>query len=72
MVRTDLIKEIEVKIVASRKLTHDEEAQLQRYFEDALPHAFHVTFNYVAEIPRSPTGKFEDFQCNVPVSRSNS
>ena len=65
------LRDIEVKIVAPRTLTDDEEARLRRYFQNALPPGFSVAFHYVAEIPRSPTGKFEDFRCNVAPERSH-
>ncbi len=43
------------------ELSADEHALVERHFHKVLGYPFKLTVNYVASIPRSPTGKFEDF-----------
>ena len=52
---------IEARLVASRKLTPDEEVLLRRQLLTRLPDVFRFTFSYCDEIPRGAGGKFEDF-----------
>ncbi len=56
---------IEARLVASRKLTPDEEALLRRQLLTRLPDVFRFTFSYCDEIPRGAGGKFEDFISEV-------
>ena len=56
---------IEVRLVAARSLTKKEEAKLRANVERWLGYPFEVAFKYVDEIERSPTGKFEDFCCDL-------
>lgn len=59
-------EEIEVRLVAERPLTLDEEASLGDVIRGALGHAFQLRFAYFdAEIPRGPGGKFEEFVCRA-------
>ncbi len=53
--------QIHVKVVRDADFTPDETAQITRYLHQTLGYPFEVSFERVAEIPRSRTGKFEDF-----------
>lgn len=52
---------IDVKVVCPRPFTLEEEASVQRYFQQTLGYPFTIELHCVDEIPRSPTGKYEDF-----------
>jgi phenylacetate-CoA ligase len=56
------LEDIEVRFVVDRPLTAAEEEQLGGVIHSALGHPFRLKFTYLAgEIPRSPSGKFEEF-----------
>ena len=55
------VHEIEVRLVVGRDLTGDEEERLRKVILEYLGHPFTLRFTYVDEIPRSASGKFEDF-----------
>jgi phenylacetate-CoA ligase len=60
------LEEIEVRLVADRPLTTDEEAQLTQVIQRALGWAFRLRFVYFdGEIPRTAGGKFEEFVSNI-------
>jgi phenylacetate-CoA ligase len=59
------VEEIEVKLVVSKPLTHDQEERMKQLLLRSLGHPFRVTLTYHDEIPRSPSGKFEEFVCAV-------
>ena len=57
---------IEVRFVADRALTPDEEAGLRETIRTALGHPFALDFTYwPGRLPLSPSGKFEEFVCRV-------
>lgn len=56
---------IAVRLVVTRPLTSPEEERLVATVQDRLSYPFRVVFAYVAEIPRSKSGKFEDFMSEV-------
>ncbi len=56
---------LEVLLVCPRALGADEEDVMRAYLAATLGHRFNVTFTYVAEVPRSKGGKFEDFRSEV-------
>jgi phenylacetate-CoA ligase len=53
------------RLVARRKLTAAEEAQVVALAHTHLGHAFAIRFVYVDAIPRLPSGKFQDFVCEI-------
>lgn len=55
------LNEIELRLVVTRAPTRMEEQALAEHTRASLRHAFHIAFRYVDEIPRGPTGKFEEF-----------
>lgn len=57
---------VEFRYSADRPLSEAEEAGLARLLIDNLGHPFRVTFARLPQIPRSASGKFEDFICEVP------
>lgn len=56
---------IEVDLVTVRPLEPAEESALQRMLQGRLGHPFQIVLRTVADIPRSPGGKFEDFVCEI-------
>ncbi|OGQ96336.1 MAG: hypothetical protein A2521_10835 [Deltaproteobacteria bacterium RIFOXYD12_FULL_57_12] len=59
------LERIEARLVTSRPLTNDEEARLISALHRRLTYPFQVDFTYMTEIPRSSSGKFEDFMSDV-------
>ncbi len=51
---------VELKFVASRSLTEEEEARARESVYRVVPRTFSVTLNRVEAIPRSSGGKYED------------
>ncbi len=60
--------EIEIKLVADRPLTKNEEDGFSDFITRSLRYSFLVSIVYVDEIPRGPGGKFEIFRCEVATS----
>lgn len=56
---------IEAKLVTSRPMKPEEEAELTAILYRSLGHPFEIIFSYQQEIPRSAGGKFEDFISEV-------
>ncbi|MCE9638993.1 MAG: phenylacetate--CoA ligase family protein [Betaproteobacteria bacterium] len=56
---------IEVNLVVARALTPDEEQKLREHVLAHLKHPFSVSFVYLDDIPRAPSGKYEDFRCEI-------
>jgi phenylacetate-CoA ligase len=56
---------LEVKLVTPRPLRRDEEDRMRKYLHAALGYPFALSFTYVAEIPRSAGGKYEDFRSEL-------
>ena len=59
--------QLEARLVVERPVTADEESQLRALIIKRLGHSFDVTFLYPPEIPRGPSGKYEDFRCELPA-----
>lgn len=59
------VEQIDVKLVVAQSLSASEEAALRAYMIECLGHPFALNFIYVDEIPRSASGKYEDFICRV-------
>ncbi len=56
---------LEARLVVERALTEAEESQLAEHIMARLPEPMTVVFTYPDAIPRSASGKFEDFLCDV-------
>ena len=56
---------LEARLVTARPLEPGEEETLRRHLLAALPPGFRIEFVYLASIPRSAGGKFEDFISEV-------
>jgi len=54
--------EIEVMLVVDETLSGDQEERLREFLNKRFGHPFAYRFTYVDEIPRSASGKFEDFR----------
>lgn len=60
------MEKIEVRFVADRAITADEEQKLKITIQQGLGYHFDITFMYFdKQIPLSPTGKFEEFICRA-------
>jgi len=58
---------VEARLVVERSLSPTEEDGLRALFHDWIGHPFALRFSYFYErFPIGPTGKFEEFVCNVP------
>ena len=56
------LEELELNVVRpTAGITPEEQRQVESHFHGILGYHFKIRINCVAEIPRSPTGKFEDF-----------
>jgi phenylacetate-CoA ligase len=64
------LSQIDVNVVHDHDYSAEEASQLVRYVQQMLGHPFTVTVHRVAAIPRSRTGKFEDFISEVASNRS--
>jgi phenylacetate-CoA ligase len=56
---------VEGRLVTARPLAAEEESALRQHVLSRLPGGFAVRFVYVDAIPRSASGKFEDFVSEV-------
>lgn len=59
------LEQIDVLAVRHQPFTTSEEDRLKRYLQQTLGHPFRIAIHCVDSIPRSRTGKFEDFICEV-------
>lgn len=56
---------IEARFVAARPLTAEECDAIRDHVQNRLPAPFRIEIEEVAEIPRAPSGKFEDFRSEI-------
>ncbi len=63
--RQTAAERIEVDLVTARPLDSAEEAGLQSMLQSRLGHPFRIALQPLADIPRPPGGKFEDFVCDM-------
>ena len=59
--------DIEMKLNLARPFEGDEEAHMRKMILDALGRPFNLHLIHVDDIPRHPSGKFEDFISQVPA-----
>ena len=62
-------EQIEVKLATVRPLTEDEEQRLLEHLQSGLHPAFNYRLEYMDEIPRSASGKFEMLRSEVTALR---
>ena len=55
------LEEIELKLVMERPLNELEQAKVVVLIQKQLGYPFKVRFSFFSDIPRGPTGKFEEF-----------
>ncbi len=55
------VHDIDARLVVARAMTPDEEDRLKSFILEYLGHPFTLRLVYVDEIPRSASGKYEDF-----------
>lgn len=59
---------VEVRMVGTGPLAGDVEAEVAATVRAALHHRFELRFAYLDDdIPKGPSGKFEDFRCEIDV-----
>ena len=63
------IPKLEARLVVERPLTAEEEDAVRKHLCSRMPQLETVNFTYVSEIPRSDSGKFEDFVSLVKTDR---
>ena len=56
---------VEFRLVVDRRLSSSQEARIAEILQRNLRHPFRIAFDYVDEIPRSRSGKYEDFISHV-------
>jgi phenylacetate-CoA ligase len=61
------LETLAVRLVADRKLSPDEEEKIQQTLVAGARHPFRVRIEYLPEIPRAASGKFEEFRSEVSV-----
>ncbi len=63
-------QEILVNVVREAPYSPAEEATVKRYFQQTLGYPFDITVRCLESIPRSPSGKFEDFISEIETSEN--
>ena len=59
------IETVEANLVTDDPLSPDQEQRLAKMIQDEMGHPFEIKLTYLDEIPRGPTGKYEDFVSRV-------
>lgn len=59
------LQQLEVKLVPARPVTPEEERQLASLINSRIGHPFAIEFSYHQQIPRSASGKYEDFRSEL-------
>lgn len=59
------LTDVENKLVVSDPLTSEQEETLKAALITVLGHPFDITFSYYDDLPRAPSGKFEEFISKV-------
>ncbi len=59
------LHEIEIKLVLARPMREDEQVRLTEFIQGYLPQRFDLRFSLCDVIPRSASGKYEDFMSEV-------
>jgi len=59
------LQELEVRLVTRRAVTAEEERRMTAFLNDKFGHNFDTIFSYLAEIPRGPGGKYEEFKSEI-------
>jgi phenylacetate-CoA ligase len=70
LVQTSLTQ-LDMLLVVLQPLSADDERRLLGWIRTAVGHPFEVAFRYVSTIPRSASGKFEDFRCELPAGETS-
>ena len=66
LVQTDA-EALELKLVVQESLLADLEQEIVAILHRFLDYLFQIKFTYLDSIPRSPSGKYEDFLCLLDV-----
>ena len=57
------LENLELKLVVSEPLSEAQEQEITAILQRFLDYPFQIKFTYLDSIPRSPSGKYEDFLC---------
>lgn len=66
LVQTD-VEALELKLVVQEPLQAAQEQEIVAILQQFLDYPFQIKFTYLDVIPRSPSGKYEDFLCLLDV-----
>lgn len=67
------LSNVELSLVMHRPLSDEEEGLVRGWVTEALGYPFKLVIRYAEKIPRGPSGKFEDFRCEIDeTSKSRS
>ena len=58
---------LQAKVVRATPFTAEEEERMKNYLRETLGYPFRIAVEYVNEIARSPSGKFEDFRSELEI-----
>jgi phenylacetate-CoA ligase len=67
LVQRSLVQ-IELRVVRHAPFTADETERMIEYLHQTLRYPFEISIHYVDEIPRSPTGKYEEFRSELALT----
>jgi phenylacetate-CoA ligase len=56
---------LKIFVVRAQPFTADEVNAVRAYMHETLGYPFDIDISYVEQIPRSPSGKYEDFRSEV-------
>ncbi len=59
------VEAIELRLAVERDLTGAEENGLRQWVWDKFSHPFQVSFSYYEEVPRTASGKYQDFVSEI-------
>jgi phenylacetate-CoA ligase len=59
------LEKLDLYVIVPRALSEEEESVARMFVLQAVGHPFEVDIHYVERIARGPTGKFEDFRCEL-------
>ena len=60
------VDRLELRLAVERPLSADEERRLKDHLLTRFPEPFTITLAYHQELAPSPSGKYEDFRCEIP------
>ena len=59
------LEDVEVKLVINKPLNNEQQTILTKFIQEALGYPFNIRYKFLDNIPRSKSGKFEEFISKV-------